>query len=177
MAIIIDRWVGCAYFNVSKDVNMRVLYNISTVFMVLALYFGTAVTAQAADTLWSVEQAQTKIEDGTALMLDIRTEQEWAETGIAKGAWPVSMHKADFGKNLQSIIQNNPNKTIAIICATGGRTAYIMKILAKNNINDFVDVSEGMMGSAKGAGWIKKGLPIVSMNVAQTAVPLNFKAQ
>ena len=99
-------------------------------------------------------------------MLDIRSPQEWADTGVAEGAWPVSMHEPDFGARLQAILQNVPTDQIALMCATGGRTAHVINMLRQNGIEGVADLSEGMMGNPLGPGWIARGLPTVSADDA-----------
>ncbi|WP_420860624.1 rhodanese-like domain-containing protein [Algirhabdus cladophorae] len=132
--------------------------------------------AQAEAPILSAPEAADKMQSNDMIVLDIRSPQEWAQTGVAKGAWPVSMHQADFGQRLNVILQNYRPDQIAMICATGGRTAYIIDILAKNNISGVADVSEGMMGNPKGPGWIARGMPVVSDKVAKAAYETATKA-
>lgn len=120
--------------------------------------------------IWSVEEAQAAVAEGRAILIDIRSEGEWKDTGLAKGAWPISMHTPDFGAELQKLIDNRGDKVVAMICATGGRTGHVMRVLDANGIDGFVDVSEGMMGSPYGKGWIAKGLPVVSLDEAEAAM-------
>ncbi|MEM6386865.1 MAG: rhodanese-like domain-containing protein [Pseudomonadota bacterium] len=109
----------------------------------------------------SAPDAQTKLADGELVLLDIRSPQEWADTGIAKGAWPVSLHEPDFVARLQAILQNVPADKIGLICATGGRTAHVIGMLEANGITGVADLSEGMMGNPRGPGWIARGLDVV----------------
>lgn len=123
-----------------------------------------------ADTpILSATEAQTKLADGTVVMLDIRSRQEWQQTGIAEGAWPVSMHEPDFGQRLQAILQEVGADRVALICATGGRTGHVTSILRQNGIEGVIDVSEGMMGNPRGPGWIARGMPVVSLEDAEAA--------
>ncbi|CAN0606347.1 unnamed protein product, partial [Ectocarpus sp. 12 AP-2014] len=62
------------------------------------------LSAGAETPILSAPEAQARMDAGEMILLDIRTEQEWRETGIAKGAWPVSMHTQDFGARLQEIL-------------------------------------------------------------------------
>ena len=72
-------------------------------------------------------------------------------------AVPLTMHNSGFLKGFQKIVAQNPDKKIAIICAVGGRTAWLQAELAKRGMA-VVDVSEGMLGSKTGPGWIARGL-------------------
>ena len=106
-----------------------------------------------------------------------RTEEEWKETGVAEGAWPVNMYDREFGKKLSQVLQRNTGKRIGFICAVGGRTGYVTGVLEKNGTRGMIDVSEGMLGSPAGKGWIARGLPIVSAKTAMQAIPRNLKAR
>ena len=86
------------------------------------------------------------------------------ESGVAEGAWPVSMHTPDFPKQLQAILAQHPPEHIGLICATGGRSAYVTEVLARNGLPGVIDVSEGMFGNGQGAGWIARGLPTVTVD-------------
>ncbi len=127
-----------------------------------------SISAMAETPILSAPEAKARMQAGEMILLDIRTEQEWRETGIAKGAWPVSMHEADFGARLQEILKVYPPEKIGLICAVGGRTGHVTGVLERNGIAGIVDVSEGMMGSARGAGWIARGLDVVPLEQAQT---------
>lgn len=128
-----------------------------------------AVAAHADVQILSAESALNRMEDGTLVVLDIRTPQEWAESGVAKGAWPVSMHVRDFPQRLQQILGAYPTDQIGLICATGGRSAYVAKILERNGYSGIVDVSEGMEGNPSGPGWIARKLPIQDAATAKAA--------
>lgn len=134
--------------------------------IISALFFGIVTAAMAETPILSAPDAEAQMESGDLVLLDIRTPQEWAETGVAKGAWPVSMHDPSFGTTLQTILGHVSPDRIALICATGGRTAYVTNVLQQNGINGVADVSEGMMGNGRAPGWIARGLPVVTADEA-----------
>ena len=105
-------------------------------------------------------QAQKAAEAGDVVFIDIRTPQEWKETGIATSASPVSMHQAGFLQKLDKLIDGDKTKKIALICATGARSAYIQKELSKRGYTNAISVAEGMLGGPNGKGWIPRGLPV-----------------
>lgn len=129
----------------------------------------TSLLALAETPILSAPEAQQRIAEGELILLDIRSRQEWQETGIAKGAWPVSMHERDFGERLQAILAVYPPEQIAMICAVGGRTGHVTSILEKNGIRGVADLSEGMEGNARGPGWIARGLEVVPVEDALAA--------
>lgn len=127
-----------------------------------------APTAGRAETpVITAPQAQAMMQDGKLVVLDIRSRAEWKETGLAKGAWPVSMHEQDFGSKLNAILAKYKPDQIALICATGGRSEYVVGILEKNGVAGITDISEGMIGNGKSPGWIKRGLPLTPLDQAQ----------
>jgi len=137
---------------------------------VCCLHFSSG-TAASDSTIWSVQQAYKALQTDELVLLDIRSRQEWKETGVAENALPVSMHEKDFGKKLSQLLAANSNKKIALICAVGGRSGTLLSRLQKMGLDNFVDVSEGMLGSRRGRGWIASGLPVVSLEQAERRLP------
>ncbi len=107
------------------------------------------------------QAAFKKAETGELLLLDIRSPQEWKETGTGTGAKKVSMHQPGFLAKLDALTDNNKSKPVALICATGGRSNWLQGELVKRGYTNIIDVSEGMLGSSTGPGWLKRGLPVV----------------
>ena len=138
-------------------------------FLVAAALLMMTFTAMAETPILSAPEAQSKLTSGELVLLDIRSPQEWQQTGVAEGAWPVSMHEPDFGQRLQAILQEVGADKVGLICATGGRTAHMAKILRQNGIEGVTDVSEGMMGNPSGPGWIARGMAVVSLDEAAAA--------
>ena len=139
-------------------------------FLSLLAALGFAPMARAETTL-SPEQALAGMEDGSLILNDVRRPEEWAETGVAKGAWPLDMTHKEFGPRLMAVLQRNPDRKVAIICRTGNRTGYLMKVLAQNKIKGVLDVTSGMAGGPRGKGWIPSGLPTVTAQEAYDAMP------
>ena len=134
------------------------------------LPIATTSRAQSGN-VWSVQQAHTGLSDDQIRLLDIRSQGEWRETGIARGAWPVSIHNWKFVERLFIARDLAENRPLALICATGIRSGSVMRALRLASYEGFIDVSEGMLGSGRGPGWIKAGLPVVSIDEALAALP------
>ncbi len=122
----------------------------------------------------TADDALTRLKQGGLILIDVRTPEEWQATGVAKGAWPLDMTQRSFGPDLVRAIEANPNHDIAVICRTGRRSAYVVEVLAKNDITGVLDVSEGMVGGRNGRGWIPSGLPTVSADEALAAMPVGL---
>lgn len=128
---------------------------------ILIIFFALlfALPAWALE-IMSAPDARKAVQSGEIILIDVRTPDEWRETGIADVATPITMHNNQFLSRLQTVINENPGKKIAFICAVGGRSGAITRELESRGYTDLIDVSEGMLGSPNGAGWIKRGLPI-----------------
>ncbi len=121
--------------------------------------------------VWTVQETHDALNDNAARVIDIRRPDEWSETGVAQGAWPLDMTDPAFGERLFAAHDLADGLPVALICAVGGRSGYIMDQLRQRQFNGFIDVAGGMMGSRGHPGWIASGLPVVSPEVALAALP------
>lgn len=135
--------------------------------MALAPSFGFAQSPE----LWSVDRVNEALQQGQIRLVDIRSRQEWQATGVALGAWPVSLHEDRFPDRLFAARAHAQGRPVALICATGGRSGSVMRSLLLAGYSGFIDVPEGMLGSSRGPGWIAAGLPIVDIQKALSALP------
>ncbi len=126
--------------------------------------------AQSPD-IWSARDTDDALRFGGVVLLDIRSRGEWRETGVARGAWPVSMHETGFPERLMASLELAGDRPVALICSTGGRTGSVMEALRRAGYRGFVDVSEGMLGNRRGPGWIAAGLPVVDLDAALAEMP------
>jgi rhodanese-related sulfurtransferase len=134
-------------------------------FLVLIGLLATGGGVSAAEGLPSILSApqvrQLQVE-GRILLVDIRSPEEWRKTGVAAGALAITVHQRDFAEALLAAAGGDYARPIAIICATGGRTALARRYLQRMGFTAIVDVSEGMLGSSRGPGWIRRGLPVAA---------------
>lgn len=155
------------YDRFGKTVERRTLVLGFSCLLVTSPHF-----AQAQDsTIWSAKDAHDALSNDLIRMIDVRSRAEWEETGVASGAWPMSLHEDRFPERLFAAKEVADGRTVALICATGGRSGYVLRSLRQAGYAGFIDVSEGMMGSTLGPGWIASGLPIVSSQDALTELP------
>jgi rhodanese-related sulfurtransferase len=135
----------------------------------LAFPFVLAAPLAAEPLIMSAPDASLAVTNGEMILIDIRSPEEWAQTGVAQGAIALTMHNPAFPKQINALLNAQGDKSIGLICATGGRTNYVVSFLAKNGFPDVIDVSEGMMGNERGPGWIARGLPLITSDDAQAA--------
>ncbi|WP_420557317.1 rhodanese-like domain-containing protein [Roseovarius sp.] len=110
----------------------------------------------------SVRDAFDAAQAGDVLLIDIRTPEEWRETGIGQGAHPIDMRRSDFIAALDSLTGARKDAPIALICARGVRSARLGRALVNAGYTNTVNVPEGMLGSRAGPGWIASGLPVTN---------------
>lgn len=122
---------------------------------------GAHAEAGLPPVLSAPEVRQLQVE-GRILLVDIRSPGEWRKTGVAAGALTITVHRRDFASALLVAAGGDYARPIAIICATGGRTALARRYLIAMGFSAVIDLSEGMLGSARGPGWIRRGLPVVA---------------
>lgn len=120
-----------------------------------------ATDARAAPDLTAPEAYEAS-QAGKMRLIDIRTAQEWRQTGVAPGAGRVDFYRGP-DVLVQSILQmtgGDRSAPIVLICRTGNRTGAAQKYLQSLGFTQVYNVSEGMAGSAAGPGWIRRGLPV-----------------
>ncbi|MEP5761339.1 MAG: rhodanese-like domain-containing protein [Litoreibacter sp.] len=93
-------------------------------------------------------------------LIDIRRPDEWAKTGSGEGANRLDMRRDDFIAELDKITGGDRSSPVALICARGVRSARMTNRLNDAGFTNIIDVPEGMLGSASGPGWVKRGLPL-----------------
>jgi rhodanese-related sulfurtransferase len=131
---------------------------VSLLFNALPVHAGHDQPAGKTEKM-AADVAYDKAQTGEIILVDIRRPEEWLETKVGEGAIALDMREESFVNSLVALRQANPEKPIALICATGGRSAYVTSALTGQGFPGLVDVSEGMIGGPNGQGWLKRGLP------------------
>ena len=124
-----------------------------------------ALAFAGGDVLTSAE-ALNRSRSGEVVIVDVRTIGEWVQTGVPRGAVEVSlmpqwgMPNPNFVEDVLAAMGSDRNAPIALICASGRRSAFAQDLLEKNGFTSVYSISEGMAGSAAGPGWLARGLPV-----------------
>ena len=108
----------------------------------------------------SVQAAHEGVQSGALTLVDVRRPDEWARTGVPRGAVPLDMRRDDFFQRLRTIGDAHPDRPIAMICARGVRSAALTRRLGQAGFANILNVPEGMLGSGAGPGWLSQGLPV-----------------
>lgn len=118
--------------------------------------------AQAPLPSLSVREAHEAAKAGKLVLVDIRTPEEWADTGVPEGAIKLDMTGSAFEVRLAALKLDHPGKPIALICRTGNRTSTVQTTLTARGWKDLIDVRGGLLGNPKDKGWLAEGLPVTS---------------
>jgi rhodanese-related sulfurtransferase len=124
-----------------------------------------------ARTIWSAVEAYDALLADSARVIDVRSREEWLETGVGARILAISMHEDRFPDRLFAAKAMAGSRDVGLICATGGRSATLLRALRQAGYEGYVDISEGMLGSRRGPGWLAAGLPVVPLDAALASMP------
>lgn len=146
------------------------MFRFTATLMVLMLAFAVPGPAQAQDRMSALEADQAA-RQGKVVLIDIRTPEEWQETGVPASGHAITMHQDEqrFLAAIQAVTGGSKSQPIALVCATGSRSARIQAYLRRAGYTAVVDVSEGMLGGLLSKGWVKSKLEVRKWSPGQTA--------
>ncbi|MBW7860247.1 MAG: rhodanese-like domain-containing protein [Rhodocyclaceae bacterium] len=101
---------------------------------------------------------------GKLRLIDIRTPDEWRQTGVAPGVARADFYRGPeaLEQSILELVGGDRTAPIALICRTGNRTTQAQKFLQSRGFTQVYNIREGMAGSAAGPGWLRRGLPVES---------------
>jgi rhodanese-related sulfurtransferase len=133
------------------------MQQILALFLTLIIFCAPAFASEKM----AADIAHAEINAGRMVLVDVRTPSEWKATGVAPGAVTLTMGEPGFVEKLKAVVDANPGKRVALICAAGGRSTSVQRQMAKLGIaENTVDIVEGMKGNWTSPGWIGRGLPV-----------------
>ncbi len=112
---------------------------------------GMSIAAPAA-----IEQAQAK----KALLIDIRTPDEWQQSGMPNNAVGIVWGDAQFADKVLALTKNNKAAALILLCRSGNRSTQAMHYLMGQGFTNVNHVGEGMIGGKDGPGWLARRLPL-----------------
>ena len=130
--------------------------------LLIATTLALAAAPSRAEPDLSAPDALTAAGEGKLRLIDIRTPQEWRQTGVAPGSGQVDFYRGPevLLNAVLQMVGGDRNAPIALICRTGNRTGHAQKFLQAQGFTRVYNVKEGMAGSAAGPGWLKRNLPV-----------------
>ena len=135
-------------------------------FLIIMMGFlAIVVPALAGDQILKADATLKRLQTNQLTLIDIRSPQEWRQTGIAKGAKTITIHDplgaTGFVAKVMASLRGKLDRPIALICAVGVRSTRASQILKRVGFKRVYNVREGMLGNTKdGPGWLKRGLPV-----------------
>ena len=137
-------------------------------YLLLLLVAGwlAAPAAVRAEEILDASSALARAEAGELVIIDVRTIGEWAETGLPQGAAAISLYpdwgvaNENFVADVLAAVGADKTTPIATICARGQRSSRARDLLVKSGFTRVFSISEGMLGSSYGPGWLKRELPV-----------------
>ncbi len=142
--------------------NILFFLNLIIVFFITTL--ANNVYGENIEQNISAPMAYEKQQKGKLTIFDIRTIEEWHNTGVATGAKLITMHHPKgplaFLDSIKTSVKGNLNEPIAVICASGNRSSWAQKFLTANGFTNITNIEGGMSGRGSKIGWIAKKLPI-----------------
>ena len=122
-----------------------------------------AAAQETAGGVISADDALRLAAAGELVLVDVRSPEEWRQTGLPLGAQPITIHQPDglvgFVGALRNTLGDDEEMVIAVICARGNRSTLAQSALAEAGYGQVLNVREGMFGSPDGPGWLARGLP------------------
>ncbi len=99
--------------------------------------------------------------EGDVVVIDVRTPQEWAQTGIIASSQPImyfddhfAPHKSEFLSQLSQVVNGNKNKTIILICRSGQRSKLVAGILEREGYTKVFNHKNGILE------WLAENRPV-----------------
>ena len=126
----------------------------------ILLCFGLLNSVLAAELLGVSPQELSQLQQRGAVLVDIRTPEEWRKTGLIPGSQPLMFFdasgKSDPAAWLQQLDKLSPGKSgnIVLICRSGHRSEQVGNLLAKTLGYEHVyHLKSGLKG------WVEQGQP------------------
>lgn len=118
------------------------------------------------DAIISAPAARALQTAGKLLIVDVRTPQEWRESGIPSDALAIELPAEGgtmaFVSEILRAVSGDRNAPVAVICRSGNRSTKAQALLRQEGFSNVLNVKEGVLGGGNGPGWAPRGLPIQS---------------
>ena len=96
-------------------------------------------------------------------IIDIRTKNEWKETGMIRGSYPITFFNENGNYDIKEFLRKlntvvNKNEEFAIICRTGSRTRIVGNFLGNKAGYKVINLQGGIMNLFR-SGYISVDYP------------------
>ncbi len=131
-------------------------------FLTSILWFGSL----SAEQLGELSNSDFIKMQPEALVIDIRTEQEWQQTGTIPNSHKLQFFSAEGKYDTEEWIRqmealkNNPNQPVILVCRSGSRSSMVGNMLTKQlNMKNVYHLSNGILPYIKTGHTVKKECP------------------
>lgn len=104
-------------------------------------------TGQVINKDVNVAEFAALVEKGDGLLLDVRTDQEYA-AGHLEGSTQIDFYSPDFQEKIKQL---NPETTVYVYCRSGGRSGETAKLMKELGFKAVYNL-EGGIGAWQGSG-------------------------
>jgi len=144
---------------------MKFLNTSGQIAVLLAILVALAPGIAGAGSIIDSTEALARAKAGDVTLMDVRSPEEWRETGIPQGASPITIHgpggMAGFVVAATRAVGGKKDQPIALICARGWRSHRVANALHDAGFTNVINVREGMLGNPlDGPGWLDRKLPV-----------------
>ncbi len=131
-------------------------------FLTLLLTFGSL----SAEELGELSNSDFVKMQPEALVIDIRTEQEWQQTGTIPNSHKLQFFSAEGKYDTEEWIRQmealktNPDQPVILVCRSGSRSSMVGNMLTKQlNMKNVYHLSNGILPYIKTGHAVKKDCP------------------
>ncbi len=124
------------------------------------LFFSSLLWAADLNNL-SVKQVEALQKQGNALIVDVRTPEEWKQTGIIPGSVPLQFFDKDGNALTQTWLakfdqlRKSSDQPVVLVCRSGHRSGLVGNFLTKKlGLKHINHLSTGLQS------WLKAGKPV-----------------
>ena len=112
---------------------------------------GCSSTAEAVvETVPPADAEAVLVENGDAVLLDIRTPEEYSEARI-DGSENIDFYEPDFADRLAEL---DPDGTYVVYCRSGNRSGQALEIFRDLGFNEVYEIDGGIIN------WYDSGYPV-----------------
>lgn len=116
-----------------------------------AVLAGCSSTAEAVvETVPPADAEAVLVENGDAVLLDIRTPEEYSEARI-DGSENIDFYEPDFADRLAEL---DPDGTYVVYCRSGNRSGQALEIFRDLGFNEVYEIDGGIIN------WYDSGYPV-----------------
>lgn len=96
----------------------------------------------------SVEDAFKKVQTGEIVLVDVRTPEEWKNTGLPLDSHSITVDadkplRKDFLQKIRGAVYGDTSQPIALICRSGNRSGKVAEALQKQGFETVYNVEGG----------------------------------